>query len=275
MRPVRWSTSYLLRCPFGISIVTSNSTLLLRRACAAPPSVTYDEGRGRSEVRAVRGGWTGRRTSLVAAGAALVLAGGAAAALVLPGDVARVLPHASPSPDATRPPLFPAESAGVVPTSTGVARALAPGLKDAALGGHVAISVLDAATGRPVLETSSREVVLPASTAKIATAVAALTALPADLRLTTRVVAGPAAGDVVLVGGGDPTLAGPFTRPGYPSPARLADLAARVKAELGTTAVRRGGGGRRPYPRPPLRPGRGAAVGPHGGRGAGLGRGGG
>src|SRR5690606_20385364 len=26
MRPVAWSTSYLLRCPLGISIVTSNST---------------------------------------------------------------------------------------------------------------------------------------------------------------------------------------------------------------------------------------------------------
>src|SRR4051794_33903100 len=197
MRPVRWSTSYLLRWPFGTSIVTSNSTLLLRRACAAPPSVTYDEGRGRSEVRAVRGGWTGRRTSLVTAGAALVLARGAAAAPGLRGDAARARPHASPPPDAKSPPLSPAEPAGAVPTSTGVARAMAPGLKDAALGGHVAISVLDAATGRPVLETSSREVVLPASTAKIATAVAALTALPAGLRLTTRVVARPAARDVV------------------------------------------------------------------------------
>src|SRR3954451_4205240 len=26
MRPVLWSTSYLLRCPFGISMVTSKST---------------------------------------------------------------------------------------------------------------------------------------------------------------------------------------------------------------------------------------------------------
>jgi D-alanyl-D-alanine carboxypeptidase/D-alanyl-D-alanine-endopeptidase (penicillin-binding protein 4) len=81
--------------------------------------------------------------------------------------------------------------------------------------------------------------VLPASTAKIATAVAALTALPADRRLTTRVVAGPAPGDVVLVGGGDPTLAGPFTRPGYPSPARLADLAAKARVALAGAPVRR------------------------------------
>jgi serine-type D-Ala-D-Ala carboxypeptidase/endopeptidase (penicillin-binding protein 4) len=187
----------------------------------------------------VRGGWTGRRTSVVAGAAALVLAAGAVAAFALRGDVAHVLPRPSPSPEATRAPLFPASPAGAVPTADGVARALAAGLRDPSLGGHVALSVLDAATGRPVLETSSREVVLPASTAKIATAVAALTALPADLRLTTRVVAGAAPGDVVLVGGGDPTLAGPFTRPGYPLPARLADLAARVKAALGTTPVRR------------------------------------
>src|SRR4051794_41643003 len=107
MRPVRWSTSYLLRCPFGISIVTSNSTLLLRRACAAPPSVTYDEGRGRSEVRAVRGGWTGRRTSLVAAGGALLLARGGAAPLLPPGGVASGPPPAAPSPAATPPPPVP------------------------------------------------------------------------------------------------------------------------------------------------------------------------
>ncbi|GAC1443539.1 MAG: hypothetical protein NVSMB55_17360 [Mycobacteriales bacterium] len=90
-----------------------------------------------------------------------------------------------------------------------------------------------------MLETSEREVVLPASTAKIATAVAALTALSPDFRLTTRVLAGAAPGDVVLVGGGDPTLAGAFTRVGYPPPARLADLAARARIALAGAAVRR------------------------------------
>jgi D-alanyl-D-alanine carboxypeptidase/D-alanyl-D-alanine-endopeptidase (penicillin-binding protein 4) len=103
----------------------------------------------------------------------------------------------------------------------------------------VAIAGVAAATGKALLETSAREVVLPASTAKIATAVAALTALPGDHRLTTRVVAGAAAGDIVLVGGGDPTLAGRFTRPGYPRPARLADLAARVRTALAGATVRR------------------------------------
>jgi D-alanyl-D-alanine carboxypeptidase/D-alanyl-D-alanine-endopeptidase (penicillin-binding protein 4) len=180
-----------------------------------------------------------RRTTVIATAAALVLATGTAAVL-LRDDVGRVLPLASPSPEISRGPLLdPSGTDGAVPTAAGLARALAPGLTDKALGGHVAISVLDAATGRPVLETSAREVVLPASTAKIATAVAALTALAPDHRLTTRVVAGAAAGDVVLVGGGDPTLAGPFTRPGYPRPAQLADLAAKVRTALAGAPVRR------------------------------------
>jgi D-alanyl-D-alanine carboxypeptidase/D-alanyl-D-alanine-endopeptidase (penicillin-binding protein 4) len=181
-----------------------------------------------------------RRTTVIAATAAAVLVAGTSAAVVLRDDVAKVLPLASPSPEVSRGPLIGAgPSSAAPPSATGVARALAAGLKDTSLGGHVAISVLDAETGRPVLETSAREVVLPASTAKIATAVAALTALPADLRLTTRVVAGASPGDVVLVGGGDPTLAGPFTRPGYPRPARIADLAAKVRVALAGAPVRR------------------------------------
>jgi D-alanyl-D-alanine carboxypeptidase/D-alanyl-D-alanine-endopeptidase (penicillin-binding protein 4) len=191
-------------------------------------------------VRAVRGGWTGRRTVVVGAAAVLVLAASSTTAVVLRDDVAKVLPRAAPSPEVTRPPLLAtAVQTAPTPTAAGVRAALAAGLRDRALGGHVAISVLDAVTGQPVLETSAREVVLPASTAKIATAVAALTALRPDLTLTTRVVAGAAPGDVVLIGGGDPTLAGPFSRPGYPRTATLADLALRVRRALAGTPVRR------------------------------------
>jgi D-alanyl-D-alanine carboxypeptidase/D-alanyl-D-alanine-endopeptidase (penicillin-binding protein 4) len=180
-----------------------------------------------------------RRTTVIATAAALVLATGTAA-LLLRDDATHILPLSSPSPEPSRGPLLdPSGADGAPPTAAGLAHALAAGLTDKALGRHVAISVLDATTGRPVLESSAREVVLPASTAKIATAVAALTALPSDLRLTTRVVAGTAVGEIVLVGGGDPTLAGSFSRPGYPRPARLADLAAQVRIALAGTAVRR------------------------------------
>ena len=50
--------------------------------------------------------------------------------------------------------------------------------------------------------------VLPASTAKIPTAVAALSVLGPDRSLVTRITAGARPDTVVLVGGGDPTLRG-------------------------------------------------------------------
>jgi D-alanyl-D-alanine carboxypeptidase len=188
----------------------------------------------------VRTGWSGRRGALVAGSAAAVLLAGTATAIVLQSDVADVLPQPSSSPQVSRPPLLAAaEPLGALPTAAGLRRALAPGLRDRSLGGSVAISVVDVASGRPLLESAAREVVLPASTAKIATAVAALTALPGDRRLTTRIVTGERAGDVVLVGGGDPTLAGPFSRGGYPVPARLADLAAKARTALAGAPVRR------------------------------------
>jgi hypothetical protein len=110
-----------------------------------------------NEVRAVRGGWTGRRSLLVASAAALVLAGGTTAALTLGNGVATVLPAASPTAAVPRPPLLPAAGPrGPAPSAAGLSRALASGLTDKALGGHVAISVLDATTGEPVLETSAR-----------------------------------------------------------------------------------------------------------------------
>jgi D-alanyl-D-alanine carboxypeptidase/D-alanyl-D-alanine-endopeptidase (penicillin-binding protein 4) len=117
--------------------------------------------------------------------------------------------------------------------------AIATTLADPAVAGRLAVSVVDAETGEPVLEQGAQALLLPASTAKIATAVAALTALPPEQRLTTRVLAGAAPGEVVLVGGGDPTLAGAKAGPTYPAPARLSDLAARTRAALAGTAVSR------------------------------------
>lgn len=82
----------------------------------------------------------------------------------------------------------------------------------ARLGGSVGFLAVDAATGR-VLEARAPEVPLPpASTAKVITALFALDRLGPAFRFVTRLVAtGPVAGgivqgDLVLVGGGDPTL---------------------------------------------------------------------
>ena len=75
----------------------------------------------------------------------------------------------------------------------------------------------------------------PRSTAKLASAVAALTVLGPAARFTTRVVAGATGGSIVLVGGGDPTLtAGPPPASDFPQPATLAALAAATARSLRT-----------------------------------------
>ena len=179
--------------------------------------------------------------SLVGVLAATVVTVAGLGFIALDGDGSRA-PVVQPSP--TGPPVRAALLPEVpddapLPTTAGLQDALRAGLADPALRGGVVLSVVDAATGEPLWERAADAPLLPASTAKIVTAVAALTALPPDQRLTTRVVAGATPGEVVLVGGGDPTLAGPKAEPGYPAPARLSDLAAQVRAALGATAVTR------------------------------------
>jgi D-alanyl-D-alanine carboxypeptidase/D-alanyl-D-alanine-endopeptidase (penicillin-binding protein 4) len=88
---------------------------------------------------------------------------------------------------------------------------------------------VDAETGEVLLARGSGTPVVPASTNKILTAAAILTKVGTDRRLATRAVAGAVAGDVVLVGGGDPTLAA-GTPASYTGAARLDRLAAQVKA---------------------------------------------
>jgi D-alanyl-D-alanine carboxypeptidase/D-alanyl-D-alanine-endopeptidase (penicillin-binding protein 4) len=171
----------------------------------------------------------------------LVTGAGAAVLLERTAGPPATSADAGPPPAPSRPPLLPAPDAGdVAPTEAGLAAAVDAALADPALGGTLAVSVLDAATGDPLLERRAGELSIPASTAKIATAVAALTVLDPLARLETRVVAGPEPGDVVLVGGGDTTLAGPTApREGYPEVARLDDLAEQARTALGPTAVRR------------------------------------
>ncbi|MDH4160460.1 MAG: D-alanyl-D-alanine carboxypeptidase/D-alanyl-D-alanine-endopeptidase [Actinomycetota bacterium] len=61
--------------------------------------------------------------------------------------------------------------------------------------------------GQSVLDERSTRAGVPASTVKLFTALAALDVLDPEFRIVTRVVAGPDARSVVLVGGGDATLA--------------------------------------------------------------------
>ncbi|MFI2428939.1 D-alanyl-D-alanine carboxypeptidase/D-alanyl-D-alanine-endopeptidase [Streptomyces sp. NPDC018955] len=111
---------------------------------------------------------------------------------------------------------------------------LDPLLGDPALGSRSA-AVVDVATGERLHATGSGKALVPASTTKIATAVAALSAMGADHRITTRAVYEPDTEEVVLVGGGDPTLT---AREDAGELASLRDLAERTAAALAKRGVR-------------------------------------
>jgi len=89
---------------------------------------------------------------------------------------------------------------------TALSDVLAPFLKNAALGTRHTAAVVDVTTGKRLYGVGADDALTPASTTKIATAVAALSALGADHRLTTRAALEPDTKELVLVGGGDPTL---------------------------------------------------------------------
>jgi serine-type D-Ala-D-Ala carboxypeptidase/endopeptidase (penicillin-binding protein 4) len=146
---------------------------------------------------------------------------------------------------AAAPALEPATNGAVVPAPSGLAATLTPLLADPALvHDTVGVVVADPMTGTVLYAKQGSTGLAPASTAKLAVAAAALEALGPTHRFTTQVVEGAAAGTIVLVGGGDPTLAGPAAvgaaDPGFPEPARLTDLASSTATALkaqGRTSV--------------------------------------
>jgi D-alanyl-D-alanine carboxypeptidase/D-alanyl-D-alanine-endopeptidase (penicillin-binding protein 4) len=187
----------------------------------------------------VRAGW--RRAGPVAL--VLLLAGALAAGLVVvyrqaggrPVPVAG-RPVGGPSP--VEPAVGPAgpvlaalRPAGPVPPPAAIAARLSRPLRDRRLGPRVSAAVIDLATGGTLYDANGGRPAAPASTTKLTTAAAVLASYPADHRFQTRVVAGARPGQVVLVGGGDPTLSrAPAGAPTvYPGAARLVDLAAAVR----------------------------------------------
>ncbi|HEY5854686.1 MAG TPA: D-alanyl-D-alanine carboxypeptidase/D-alanyl-D-alanine-endopeptidase [Aldersonia sp.] len=123
---------------------------------------------------------------------------------------------------------LPPEAPG--PDPAALAAALDPVVNNPALATFTG-SVSDAATAAVLWRDDPDRAMLPASTAKILTAAAAMTALPMDHRVSTDVVRGSAPNEIVLVGGGDPTLtAQPIgTENFYPGAARLDDLADQIR----------------------------------------------
>jgi D-alanyl-D-alanine carboxypeptidase/D-alanyl-D-alanine-endopeptidase (penicillin-binding protein 4) len=140
--------------------------------------------------------------------------------------------------------LTPAVSAGALPTSQGLTSELSPLMASRSLGPHVGVVVTDLTSGRVLFARAATIPATPASSAKVATAVAALAVLGPAARFTTRVVHGPTPGSVILVGGGDPTLAaGRVPASDYPQPATLAALARATARSLrahGQRSVRLG-----------------------------------
>jgi D-alanyl-D-alanine carboxypeptidase/D-alanyl-D-alanine-endopeptidase (penicillin-binding protein 4) len=127
------------------------------------------------------------------------------------------------------------------PSAAGLAAALAPVLGADVLGPRVGLAVLDEASGRTLYATDADLAQVPASTAKIVTGASALRLLGPDARIPTTVVAGTAADEVVLVGGGDVTITRDGDAEGFPTTASMADLArqtAEALEEAGTTRVR-------------------------------------
>ncbi|WKV72654.1 D-alanyl-D-alanine carboxypeptidase/D-alanyl-D-alanine-endopeptidase [Streptomyces sp. PCS3-D2] len=119
------------------------------------------------------------------------------------------LPQAAPSAPgvlaAVGPGVPQGQAAAAAPAGTLAAR-LGPLLADPALGTVRTASVVDTATGQVLYESGARTAMTPASTVKIATAAAVLAALGPEHRIRTTVVPGAAPGQIVLVGGGDPSL---------------------------------------------------------------------
>lgn len=155
-----------------------------------------------------------------------------------------------------KPPSIPVVTAGPVlagggngplPAKGTLASRLRRALGDPALGGRVGAAVVDVATGDSLYAERADLGITPASTTKVVTGVAALASLGPDARLRTRVVhvqntqqAKNAKNTVVLVGGGDPTLAGPKAKKdggSYPKQASLTVLAERTAEALKTRGI--------------------------------------
>ncbi|GAA2377994.1 D-alanyl-D-alanine carboxypeptidase/D-alanyl-D-alanine endopeptidase [Dactylosporangium salmoneum] len=187
----------------------------------------------------------GGRASLIGALVALVVAIAVAAVSVFAGDglisalglsgAQKASWRAGTTPPVPPPVLAAMDSQAPMPSQAGLSAALAPLLSAQALGPHITASVVDVTTGQSIFSSEQDAAMTPASTTKIVTAAAVLATRGPAYRIPTRVVAGAQPGEVVIVGGGDPTLS-VFPTPYYPGAARIDDLAKQVKQALGDTA---------------------------------------
>ncbi|MEX3100408.1 D-alanyl-D-alanine carboxypeptidase/D-alanyl-D-alanine-endopeptidase [Streptomyces sp. ST1015] len=122
------------------------------------------------------------------------------------------------------------------PATGALTAVLGPLLADPALVRHAA-AVVDVSTGKLLYGSGATTPLTPASTTKIATAVAALSAMGPDHRIVTRAALEPDTRELVLVGGGDPTLTARADAQGWASLRTLAKSTAAALKKRGLTDV--------------------------------------
>ncbi len=170
---------------------------------------------------------------LLLVGGGFALAGGFGGGGSTAADDTVEVPDAElPELGEATPVLASLDSAAPAPDPGVLAARIGPLLQDPGLGAGVSAEVVDVASGEVLLDQDASAPSVPASTAKLLTAVATLTTLDAAQTLPTTVVAGAAPGVVVRVGGGDPTLSRTSPSQTYPGAPTVADLAAQVTAAL-------------------------------------------
>lgn len=152
------------------------------------------------------GPWDSGQRTAERARAAAPMAGGAHHAPPAP-TLAPHRPAPAPSALGVLPALHAPAAAGRPATRPAdLAATLVPLLADPGLGPLRTASVVDTATGTQLYGEGAGTPMTPASTVKIATVAAALSALGPDHRIPTTVTASADGRTVTLTGGGDPTL---------------------------------------------------------------------
>lgn len=146
------------------------------------------------------------------------------------GSATTPLPVVALLPPVLLAPTGPPPAPGVLATR------LAPVLRHGPLARDVAATVVDARTGALLWDYRGAVPQIPASTAKLLTAAAALEALGPQHRLVTRTVVDPT-GRVVLVGGGDLTLTAAASPQGSAPATSLRALAAATAAAVRTAGL--------------------------------------
>lgn len=158
----------------------------------------------------------------------VLLGTGAVFAGVAAGTAPAVTPSPTPTPTQTPEPPRPVPS--TVPEASRLRTCSVDEVaKDPRLADFQGY-VLRADTGEALFDRKGTVPARTGSVLKILTAAAALAELGPDHQLTTRVVAGPTPGSIVLVGGGDATITrlGPGQESFYRGAAKLGDLAAQA-----------------------------------------------